>query len=144
MTYSHCPHLLDNIFLSDDPILSNLMGAAEEIERDLRFYWLLFQLGRIGPWEQHQHGNDIYLSDIWCKVFGVKVAPATIDNYVKLIDDEGERLRIFEARQKLQRQTVGTRWEAEYTLCGQRIRSIAYVMKDGSVAGIDQILEENG
>jgi len=133
--YAPCPHLLDNVF-PGEPILSNLIQATEELEKDLQFYWLIFQIGRIGPWEQ-MNADLLYLSDIWGKVFGIEETPNTLEEYVALMDDKSERVRIFEARSKLQHQAVGTRWESEYTLCGHKIRSIGFVAQDGTVAGLD-------
>lgn len=141
MSLSHCPHLLDNVFPGDS-ILSNLMEATEEIEKDLQFYWLIFQLGHIGPWESS--GIDLlYLSDIWAKVFGINNTPHTLKEYVTLIDDQSDRVRILEARAKLQHQAVGTRWESEYTLCGHKIRSIGFVTQNGTVVGLDMILQHS-
>lgn len=134
------PHLFDLEF-PEEPILSRLNMAVEEIEKEFRFLKLVFQIGNIGPWEQFDE-IELYLTKAWLRCFGQKEDAVTLEDYLVLIDDPAERQRVREARENLPYQSVGTKWRNEFTICGRRVRSTAFVTSEQTVIGVDVVIAQ--
>ncbi len=119
------PHLFDSEF-PDEPILSKLNEAAGEVEKEFQFLNLVFQIGNIGAWEQLDE-IELYVTKAWLRIFGQKDNATSLDDYLALIDDPADRERVREARENLPYQAAGTKWSDEYTICGKRIQSTAFI-----------------
>lgn len=135
------PHLLDSECF-DEPLLTRLYDAAGEIEKELQFLKRVFHIGNIGPWEQFDE-IELYLTRSWLHVFGQKANAITLGDYLALINDPVERQRVRESRETLPYQAVGTKWRDEFTICGKRILSTAFVTGEQSVIGVDVMLAPN-
>jgi hypothetical protein len=133
---SSYPHLFDSEFPAE-PILVKLNEAAGEIEKEFQFLKLVFN---IGPWEQFDE-IELYVTKAWLRVFGQKENVTTLDDYLELIDNESDRERVREARENLAYQAIGTKWCDEFTICGQRIQSTAFVTQEQTVIGVDIVVK---
>ena len=131
------PHLFDSEF-PEEPILSKLNSAAEEVEKEFQFLSLVFQIGNIGAWEQFDD-VELYVTKAWLRIFGQKGNATSLDDYLVLVDD-ADRERVRQARENLPFQAAGTKWSDEYTICGKRIQSTAFVTTEQTVIGVDVIL----
>lgn len=132
------PHLFDSDY-PEEPILSKLSDAAEEVEKEFQFLNLVFHIGNIGAWEQLDE-IELYVTKAWLRIFGQKCNATSLEDYLVLIDDPIDRDRVREARENLVFQAAGTKWNDEYSVCGKRIQSTAFVTTEQTVIGVDVIL----
>ncbi len=113
-----------------------IVQAVKELKSLHDFYEQAFEVGGFGPWEQLDD-NLLYFTPAWCRLFGLKEAPSSLEGYLRLIDDETDRQRVRTGRQNLTLMVHGTQWSDTFRMAGRTVSSACFTMKSGRLVGVD-------
>ena len=119
-----------NAFLEE--IIRSVRHGAREMQR----VHVILEAAGIGLWQQKS--NMLCLSGGWHRIFDVPVGGIfLLENYVALINNPEDRVRVGESRDALHQKPENTLWEDTFSLAGRMIRSVAIVTGCGTVLGAD-------